>query len=144
LFGGTLIGLACGRDGYDAVSPFFEEPFKGVACLLMMELGMSAARQFASFKSFGLALVISFGVLSPLVFGALGVFIGDLAGLSVGGRMCLGVLAASSAYLASAIAVRASMSELKPDYYFTASLAVNLPFNFTIGFPLFLALARLT
>jgi hypothetical protein len=142
ILGGTLIGLASGRSGYEAVSPFFEEPFKGVACLLMMELGMSAARQFAAFRKFGAALVVGFGVLAPLVFGSLGVLVADLAGLSEGGRMCMGVLVASSAYLASAIAVRASMPELNPDYYFTASLAVNLPFNFTVGFPLFLAAAH--
>lgn len=141
IVGGTLIGFVTGESGYESVAPFFEEPFEGVTCLFMLELGMSAARQFLAFRRFGLFLVISFGLLAPVAFGMLGIAVGNWAGLSIGGCVGLAVLAASSAYVASAVAVRASLPDLNPDFYFTASLAVNLPFNFTVGFPLFLAVA---
>lgn len=141
--GGTIIGAWSGAEGHEMVAPFFLEPFEGVACLFMLELGIIAARRLGDLRDFGVFMTIATAILVPLIAGTIGVAVGEFANLSLGGRMALGTLAASSSYLAAAIAVRVSMPRLQPNYYFTTALAISLPFNLVIGFPIFLHLARL-
>jgi hypothetical protein len=129
--GGTIIGIWSGKEGYDMVAPCFLEPFDGIACLFMMEL-----------RDFGLMWTIATGVMVPLVAGFVGIAVAEFADMSLGGRMALGVMAASSSFLAAAIAVRISMPKLNPDYYFTTALAISLPFNLVAGFPIYLYLAK--
>ncbi|MBY0586377.1 sodium-dependent bicarbonate transport family permease [bacterium] len=140
--GGTIIGIWSGKDGYNMVAPCFLEPFQGIACLFMMELGIVAAKRLGDLRDFGVLRTIATGIFVPMACGVIGVILGDFANLSLGGRMALGVICASSSYLAAAIAVRVSMPKLNPDYYFTTALAVSLPFNLVAGFPIYLYLAQ--
>jgi hypothetical protein len=68
--------------------------------------------------------------------------VGTLVGLSAGGAMLLGVLAASASYIAAPAAVRLALPEANPTLSLTAALAVTFPFNLTLGIPLCDALAR--
>jgi hypothetical protein len=76
------------------------------------------------------------------VHGAAGVLLGTWVGLSVGGAMLLGVLAASASYIAAPAAVRLSLPEANPTYSLTAALAVTFPFNITVGVPLYFEIAK--
>jgi uncharacterized protein len=142
LLGGLLIGYLAGKPGLEQVAPVFVAPFKGVLTLFLLELGMVAAQRLRALREGGLFLV-AFGVIMPILHGALGIWLGWLSGLSLGGALTLGVLAASASYIAAPAAVRVALPQANPGYYLTAALGVTFPFNLAIGIPLYYALATL-
>lgn len=142
LLGGLLIGYTVGREGFAKVEPFFVTPFYGVLALFLLEMGMVAARRLPDLRKAG-PFLIAFSIVMPLLHGVLGICVGRWVGLSMGGSVALGVLAASASYIAAPAAVRLSLPQANPTYYLTASLAITFPFNLAIGIPLFYAFAKL-
>jgi len=141
LAGGLAIGFAAGPRGYEAVKPFFADPFQGALCLFLLDLGMMAALRFKDVRAVGRFLV-AFAVVAPLLNGAAGVAAGWAVGLSPGGSAVLGTLAASASYIAAPAAVRLALPSANPGYYLTASLALTFPFNLVAGLPLYAWFAR--
>lgn len=141
LGGGLVIGWLGGKEGFARVSPFFADPFQGILTLFLLEMGMVAARRVHDLREVG-AFLIAFAIGMPLVNGALGIAIATGLGLSPGGSMVFGVLAASASYIAAPAAVRIALPEANPGYYLTASLAITFPFNLVVGLPLYYALAE--
>ncbi len=142
LIGGLVIGALGGKAGLAQVAPLFVDPFKGVLTLFLLEMGMVAARRFRDLRKVGVFL-IAFGVLMPIANGTVGLWLGSLAGLSAGGAVVLGTLAASASYIAAPAAVRIALPQANPSYYLTAALAITFPFNLAIGIPLYYALSNL-
>lgn len=140
LCGGLAIGAIVGEAGYARVKPVFSDLFQGVLCLFLLELGMLAAQRMADFRRVG-PFLAAFALIMPVLHGALGVVVGHSIGMSTGGAMILGTLAASASYIAAPAAVRLALPQANPGYYLTASLAVTFPFNLTLGLPLYKALA---
>jgi uncharacterized protein len=141
LLGGLLIGLIVGPDRFQSVAPFFVTPFHGILMLFLLEMGMVTARRLRDLRKVGLFL-IAFGILIPLLHGTLGIILGHFVGMSLGGSMMLGVLAASASYIAAPAAVRIALPEANPSYYLTAALGITFPFNLTVGIPLYYAMAK--
>lgn len=102
---------------------------------------MVAAQRFRDFGKVG-GFLVGFGILMPIARGIIGVGFGPWAGLSPGGSMVFGVLAASASHIAAPAAVRIALPEANPSYYLTASLAITFPFNLIVGLPLYFAIAR--
>ncbi|MDX2003948.1 MAG: sodium-dependent bicarbonate transport family permease [Meiothermus sp.] len=142
LVGGVVIGALAGEGGMRQIAPVFIDPFRGALVLFLLELGMVAAKRLRDLRKVG-AFLIAFGLAMPIVQGALGVWLGTLAGMSVGGAMVLGTMAASASYIAAPAAVRIALPEANPSYYLTASLGITFPFNLTLGIPLYFYFARL-
>lgn len=142
LAGGLAIGWLSGPRGYAQVAPFFAEPFQGVLTLFLLDMGMVAARRLRDFRQVG-GFLITFALIAPVIHGCLGTALGKLSGLSMGGSMVLGVLAASASYIAAPAAVRVALPEANPSYYLTAALAITFPFNLVVGLPLYFAVAKL-
>lgn len=142
LIGGLIIGALAGKAGLTQVAPLFVDPFRGVLTLFLLEMGMVAARRFRDLRKVG-GFLIGFGIIMPLVNGALGIWLAQLAGLSEGGAVVLGTLAASASYIAAPAAVRIALPQANPSYYLTASLAITFPFNLALGIPLYYGLANL-
>jgi hypothetical protein len=140
LAGGLVIGFLTGETGYLRIEPFFGGLFTGVLALFLLELGIVAGRRLSDLKVGGLGLAL-FAICFPLFAGSLGVITGQLTGLSVGGAMVLGVLAASASYIAAPAAVRLALPEASPGRYLTASLGFTFPFNLVLGIPLMLWLS---
>jgi len=140
LAGGLAIGAIVGEAGYARVKPLFSDLFQGALCLFLLELGMLAAGRMADFRRVGPFLAV-FALAMPVAHGALGVLIAHAIGMSVGGAMILGTLAASASYIAAPAAVRLALPQANPGYYLTASLAITFPFNLTLGLPLYKAMA---
>ncbi len=141
LVGALVIGVLAGKRGLDATAGFFVTPFQGVLALFLLEMGMVAARRFADLKKVGAFLVV-FGIVAPVINGVGGVLLGDAVGLSPGGAMLFGTLAASASYIAAPAAMRLALPEANPTYYLTAALGITFPFNITFGLPLYLAVAQ--
>ena len=141
LVGALAVGALCGRPGMDKVEPFFVTPFQGVLALFLLEMGLVAGQRLHDLKKVG-PFLVAFALTMPLLHGFLGVLLGKYVGLSVGGTTLLGVLAASSSYIAAPAAMRLSLPEANPALYLTSSLAVTFPFNVGIGIPLYYGMAR--
>ncbi|MFN8343328.1 MAG: sodium-dependent bicarbonate transport family permease [Cyclobacteriaceae bacterium] len=141
LIGFLVIGYVIGETGWEQVAPLFDVPFKGVLTLFLLEAGLVAGRRLSDLRQGGWFLV-AFGVVFPVLHATLGIFLGSLAGLSLGGATILGVLAASASYIAAPAACRVALPEANPSYYLTAALAITFPFNIMIGLPLYHEIAR--
>jgi len=141
LLGALVVGALCGPSGMEKVGAFFVTPFQGVLALFLLEMGIVAGRRLEDLRRVG-PFLLGFGVVAPALNAVLGVAVGKAAGLSSGGSMLLGVLAASASYIAAPAAVRLALPEANPTLSLTAALGVTFPFNLTLGIPLCDVLAR--
>ncbi|AWR87023.1 sodium-dependent bicarbonate transport family permease [Meiothermus taiwanensis] len=122
-----LVGFFIGLLWPKAPEELFSKSFDELLVLLILP-GALAARGLLELRrteafSIGLGIAISF------LQGGLGVWLGGLAGLSVGGAAVLGAMAANAFY------VRTSPASL-------SHLGLALLFNLTLGIPIYYALSR--
>ncbi len=136
LLGGLFIGYVIGPSGFEPISLVFEDAFRGILTLFLLEMGMVAARQLREFFRLGPRL-LAFGIGVPIFNGVLGICLGTLAGLSVGGSFVLGAITASASYIDAPAAVRATLPQANPSIYLTSSLGITFPFNLLLGLPLY-------
>ena len=141
LVGAFVIGMATGERGYQDISPFIVDPFKGVLCLFLLDMGLVAGRELWQVRKVLTPALLAFGLYMPPIGGFLGALMGALIGIGPGGTALLSVLAASASYIAVPAAMRLALPEAKPSLYLTLSLAVTFPFNLTIGIPFYITLA---
>jgi hypothetical protein len=138
LIGSLLVGLVTGEKGWDAVKPFAYDPFRGVLCLFLLDMGLIAARRLESLRASG-AFLTGFAIVAPLVNAALAIAVGRILGFSVGDTLLLTVLCASASYIAVPAAVRVALPGANPSLYLPMSLALTFPFNIALGIPLYYA-----
>ena len=143
LLGSFAIGVISGDAGRAQVAPFIEEPFKGVLCLFMLDMGIAAAAKIRTATGLKWPL-LSFGVLMPLVSASAATVIAMAVNLGVGSGALLITLAASASYIAVPAAMRIALPRANPSYYLTLSLGVTFPFNLVVGIPLYLLIAQAT
>ena len=136
LVGGLVIGLLAGPAGVTKVKPLFVDLFQGLLCLFLLDLGRMAASRAAEFGQVGMRLA-TFALVMPVIHAAFGIAVAYATGLSQGGAIILGTLAASASYIAAPAAVRLALPEANPGYYLTCSLAITFPFNIVLGLPLY-------
>ncbi|MBM4256932.1 MAG: hypothetical protein FJ147_13675 [Deltaproteobacteria bacterium] len=142
LIGSLAIGWITGEKGMEAVKPFLVDPFKGILCLFLLDMGLLTAQRLGDFRALGWSL-FAFGVYMPLLGGLIGLLIGDGLGLGVGSTTLLGILTASASYIAVPAAMRQALPQANPSIYVTLSLGVTFPFNVMLGIPLCFTLAQL-
>ena len=140
LGGGLIIGALTGSAGIAKVKPLFVDLFQGALCLFLLELGRLAASKIGDFRQVGVKLA-AFAIGMPVLHAALGITLAHAIGVSQGGAIILGTLAASASYIAAPAAVRLALPDANPGYYLTCSLAITFPFNIVIGLPLYSAMA---
>lgn len=143
LIGALMIGWVVGEAGFERVAPFFVDPFQGVLCLFLLDMGLSAGRGLRQgWRQLGFSAV-AFGIYMPLVSAAVAGALAFGAGMSVGDTALLITLAASASYIAVPAAMRLALPKAQPSIYLTLSLGVTFPFNLTVGIPLYIAAATM-
>jgi uncharacterized protein len=142
LIGAFLIGWATGPAGFATVAPVFDDLFKGLLCLFLLDMGLQAARRLKAGALITPSLLL-FGIYMPLIGAALGLVTGWLIGLSAGGVALIAILCASASYIAVPAAMRLAIPQANPGIYLTLALAVTFPFNVLIGIPLYTYMATL-
>jgi hypothetical protein len=142
LVGAFLIGWATGERGMDMISAFVVDPFRGILCLFLLDMGLVAGRGLREGRKHLTLPVIAFGLYMPLVAAALAGLTALTLDLSVGGTALLVTLSASASYIAVPAAMRLALPEARPAIYLTLSLGVTFPFNLALGIPLYVAIAR--
>ncbi|MDX6766789.1 MAG: sodium-dependent bicarbonate transport family permease [Candidatus Methylacidiphilales bacterium] len=140
LVGGLLVAWFNGPERMTDINKLFIEPFKGVLALFMVGMGVAAAKRLGDLRTAG-PFLVAFALVMPPLASLLGIGTGMACGLSYGGCVLLGVLAASASYIAATAAVRVALPEANPGYYLVASLGITFPFNVIIGIPLYLRFA---
>ncbi|ANK82002.1 MAG: sodium-dependent bicarbonate transport family permease [Rhizobiales bacterium NRL2] len=141
LMGSFVIGWITGGEGLEAVSPFVVDPFKGVLCLFLLDMGLVAASRLREAKGIGPSALL-FGIYMPLISAVLGCGLAALLGVQAGDVMLFGLLAASASYIAVPAAMRLALPDANPSISLCLSLGVTFPFNLAIGIPLYLGFAR--
>lgn len=142
LTGAFVIGWITGPRGLEAIRPFIVDPFYGVLCLFLLDMGLVAGRGMREGVRYLSLPTVLFGLYMPLISAALAGAASLAVGLSVGGTALLITLAASASYIAVPAAMRLALPEANPAIYLTLSLGITFPFNLAFGIPLYLALAR--
>lgn len=143
LIGSFLIGVVSGKPGLAAISPFIVDPFKGVLCLFLLDMGVIAGRGFREGRNHLSAGLVAFGLYMPLIGAAFGLVAAKVIGLSPGGAALLATLSASASYIAVPAAMRIALPEARPSLYLPLSLGVTFPFNLAMGIPIYIAVAAL-
>ena len=141
LVGAFFIGWATGERGMDMIAPFIVDPFRGILCLFLLDMGLVAGRGLRQGGRELSPALIAFGVYFPLISAALAAAFAAMLGLSVGGAALFITLAASASYIAVPAAMRLALPEANPAIYLTLSLGVTFPFNLALGIPLYAAVA---
>lgn len=142
LGGGVFIGYISGDTGKNQVGPFFVDLFPGMLTLFLLEMGTVVGKRLNDLFKLRPFLII-FAICIPIFHGMVGITLGTLAGLSLGGSMIMGTLAASSSYITAPATVRATLPQANPVYYLTLSLVITFPFNIVLGLPLYFQFASL-
>jgi hypothetical protein len=144
LVGGLILGALMGSKNWETIALFFDPRgavFRGLLCIFLLEMGISAASRFKEVRSIG-TFMLAVGIALPVINAILATVVGHLSGLSMGGVAVLATMAASASYIAAPAAVRASLPEANPAYYLTLALAITFPFNIIVGIPLYLGIAE--
>lgn len=138
LLGALAIGAVTGEKGWASVAPFAYEPFKGVLCLFLLDMGLIAARRLTALRESGLFLIL-FSIGAPLAHGALAIAAARAMGLDPGDALLFTVLCASASYIAVPAAMRLTLPQANPSLFLPMSLAMTFPFNVTLGIPLYMS-----
>ena len=141
LMGAFFIGWITGESGLEAVAPLIVDPFKGVLCLFLLDMGLVAARGFRSARDALNLRLFLFGIYMPLIGAALATVGVAFLDMSPGSAALMVVLAASASYIAVPAAMRLTLPEARPAIYLTMSLGVTFPFNLVFGIPLYITAA---
>ncbi len=139
LLGGMAIGAIAGPKGVTPFTPLFFDLFKGVVCFLLLELGVTTARQLPELRKTGLFLLV-FGLAFPMLGALLGAICARFLGFSIGDQTLTAVLFASASYIAAPSAMRIALPHANLGMAIAPVLAVTFPFNVVLGVPIYFAL----
>lgn len=134
--GSLVIGLLANSKGAEGIKPFTTDIFKGFLSIFLLEMGMVAARRFASFSRYGLTMT-AFAVVVPLVNACASIFVTHFLGLAPGDRLLVAILTASASYIAVPAAMKQSVPSADPGLFVPMALGITFPFNITIGMPIY-------
>ncbi|WP_140984667.1 sodium-dependent bicarbonate transport family permease [Asticcacaulis tiandongensis] len=136
LIGSLLFGAVLGSDKLTGISALFIDPFQGVLCLFLLDMGLTVSRNLKHVRQFSLSL-LAFGLYMPLIGAVLGTLASRAIGLDHGTAFLFTVLCASASYIAVPAAMRVSLPLAQQAIYIPMSLALTFPFNILIGIPVY-------
>jgi hypothetical protein len=139
LVGAMVIGYMTGPAGWKTVEGLVDEPFKGVLCLFLLDMGLVAARRLGDLKRAG-ALLVAFGVVGALAQGLVGVAAAWAIGVDAGDAVLMAILFGSASYIAVPAALRLALPAANPSLYIPLSLGITFPFNIIVGIPMYHAI----
>ncbi len=142
LLGGMIIGATANPEGMAKVKPYLIDPFNGILCLFLLELGLLAAKEVKKVNNFSWKLA-AFGVYMPIVLGLITFPIAMILGFTPGDTIILAILGASASYIAVPAAMKIALPEANPAYYITLSLCITFPLTMIVYIPMFTYLGQM-
>ncbi|MCS6916857.1 MAG: sodium-dependent bicarbonate transport family permease [Chitinophagales bacterium] len=143
LLGSMVIGLIADVRQAEGIRPFTTDIFKGFLAIFLLEMGMVAARRFATFRKYGWFVTL-FAVFIPAINGCSAAWLSQMVTDEPGNRFMFAILAASASYIAVPAAMRLAAPKADPGLYIPMALGITFPFNITVGFPLYFLLINHT
>jgi uncharacterized protein len=139
LLGSIAIGLVSDDRQFEKLQPFVVDPFTGVLCLFLLDMGLVAARRMSGLFSAGVFL-ISFAIAAPIVHALIGIVLAKIIGMSAGDALLFAILCGSASYIAVPAAIRLALPKSNPGIFVPMALGITFPFNVTLGIPLYMAI----
>ncbi len=141
LLGAMLVGMLSGEQGKTMMAPFSVDLFKGMLAFFLLDMGLTASRNFHYLKGKSL-LLIAYAILGPIAHSLLALGLAFFLGLSLGDSILLMVLGASASYIAVPAALKLAIPEASPSLYLGLSLGLTFPMNIILGIPFYSYLAK--
>lgn len=141
LIGAMMIGYFADKTEIASVTNFFVDPFKGVLCFFLLDMGLLIGRKSSVVKQISLRL-LSFGIYMPIIGAGIGLLISKAFGLALAETTILMTLFASASYIAVPAAIKLALPKADPAIYVTLPLGITFPFNIIVGIPVYYAVAK--
>lgn len=142
LLGALVIGWFTGREGMTDIAPFVIDPFKGVLCLFLLDIGAIAGRGLSQNRRSMSPSTVLFGLYMPMLGAMIMAATIWPLDMSPAGKALMMVLGASASYIAVPAAMRLALPQANPVIYSTLSLGITFPFNILIGIPIYIVAAE--
>lgn len=142
LLGSLVIGFLTGERGWESVKPLVYDPFKGILCLFLLDMGLVAAKRLPELRTSGVFLV-GFAIIAAIAHALLGILIAKLLAIPTGDALLFAILVGSASYIAVPAAVRLAIPQANPSLYVPMSLGVTFPFNIIVGIPLYYSIIQM-
>ncbi len=142
LVGAFFVGMIAGPSGMAPVEPFFVDMFRGVLCLFLLDMGITAGRGLLGNARSLEPSLIAHGLYMPPIGAAAGLAAAMLLGLAPADGALLMTLSASASYIAVPAAMRLALPDARASLSLTLSLGVTFPFNLILGIPAYIAVAQ--
>ena len=143
LIAGILLGIL--TNPQTVLDTFYAPLFKGFLSVIMLVLGMEAYLRFRELAKVAHWYTL-FAVVGPIMHGLMGFGLGYIAyltvGLSPGGVILLGVIAASSSDVSGPPTIRAAIPSANPSAYIGSSTGIGTVVSIGICIPLLTALGK--
>jgi uncharacterized protein len=143
LVGSLVIGVFADFKQAEGIKPFTTDIFKGFLAIFLLDMGMTTASRFASFRKYGWFATV-FSLVIPAINGCLVAVISGLVTADIGNRFMFAILGASASYIAVPAAMRMAAPKADPGLYIPMALGVTFPMNITVGMPIYLAIIQNT
>ena len=141
LLGAMLVGILSGEQGKTMMAPFSVDLFKGMLAFFLLDMGLTASRNFHYLKGKSL-LLIAYAIAGPILHSLLALGLAYSLGMSLGDSVLLMVLASSASYIAVPAALKLAIPEASPSLYLGLSLGLTFPLNIILGIPFYSYLAN--
>lgn len=141
LLGAMLVGILSGEQGKTMMAPFSVDLFKGMLAFFLLDMGLTASRNFHYLKGKSL-LLIAYAIVGPIVHSLFALGLAFSLGMSLGDSVLLMVLASSASYIAVPAALKLAIPEASPSLYLGLSLGLTFPLNIILGIPFYSYLAN--
>jgi uncharacterized protein len=143
LIGSLVIGVFADFKQAEGIKPFTTDIFKGFLAIFLLDMGMTTASRFASFRKYGWFASL-FSILIPALNGCVVAALSSYVTPDIGNRFMFAILAASASYIAVPAAMKMAAPKADPGLYIPMALGVTFPMNITIGMPIYMAIIQNT
>lgn len=140
IFGGFLIGLISGVEGTESLMPFYDNIFKGIFTIFMLDIGILTGSRISDLKSVKPVTLVIAIILPPLQ-AFMAIILATFIGLSPGGATVFAALAGGASYITAPAVMRSTFPDANPSLGLGMSLRIIFPFNILIGIPLYYQMA---
>ena len=140
ILGSFIIGLIAGQEGTESIMLFYDDMFKGIFSIFMLDIGLLAGSRISELKEVK-PVTFLLAILLPVFQAVMTIIITTFIGLSPGGATIFAVLAAGASYISAPAAMRSTFPDANPSLALGMSLGIVFPLNVLIGIPLYYQIA---
>lgn len=142
IFGGFLIGLISGVEGTKSLMPFYDNIFKGLFTVFMLDIGLLTGSRLYELKNVK-PITFLLAIILPPIHAIIAIILATFMGLSPGGATIFAALAGGASYITAPAVMRDTFPDANPSLALGMTLGIIFPFNIILGIPLYYQLANM-